>query len=289
MKNKHRLLPHEWIFGGYLAVMWLRLVLATGFGGRDALIYLAFIVADVVLIARCVRRESPLNWRLRLLFHPIAMNVFFMLSRTAVPAIHPQSEDNFLQAIDGMLIGRNLSLRLEPIVHPVLTEIFSLCYILFFPNLFLGMIYYFVGDLETLKRFFTGLFSLYGFGLLGYSLLPALGPWLAMADQFRVPLEGWWITRWNARMVSIGTTHVDVFPSLHCAVSSFILFFDRRHKPWRFRLYLVPCVGLWCSTIYLRYHYLIDVLCGFALAAFCLWLVKRFANDGSQHELPAEI
>jgi len=26
---------------------------------------------------------------------------------------------------------------------------------------------------------------------------------------------------------------------------------------------------------YLRYHYFIDVLCGFALAAFALWLANR--------------
>src|SRR5208282_3286332 len=96
------------------------------------------------------------------------------------------------------------------------------------------------------------------------------------------PLDGWWITKWNAAIVAAGSNKVDVFPSLHCAVSSFLLFFDRRHRPWRFKLYLVPAIGLWLSTIYLRYHYLIDVLCGFALAAFALWLAGRYPRNADR-------
>jgi membrane-associated phospholipid phosphatase len=72
---------------------------------------------------------------------------------------------------------------------------------------------------------------------------------------------------------------VDVFPSLHCAVSAFFLFFDLLHRRWRFWLYLVPCVGLWLSTIYLRYHYFIDVICGFVLAAFALWASEKRSSD----------
>lgn len=130
-----------------------------------------------------------------------------------------------------------------------------------------------------LRKFVTGLFTIYGLGFLGYTLLPARGPVYALADQFTVPLHGWWITRANAAIVARGSNGVDVFPSLHCAVSSYFLFFDRRHRPWRFKLYLVPCVGLWISTIYLRYHYGVDVLGGFALSAFALWLTKYYPRD----------
>lgn len=275
MKLRLSLLPHEWVFGVYLASMWLRLVFHTGFFGRDSLIYLTLIIADAILIIRCLRSETNPNWRLRLLFHPVAMNVCYAVSRTAVLAVHPQLTDSLLQSIDQTLIGTNLSVRLDPSVHPLLTEFFSLSYLMFFPNLILGMIYYFIGDLALLKRFFAGLFTIYGVGLIGYSLLPALGPYLAMPEQFRTPLEGWIFTRWNAQLVRVGSNGVDVFPSLHCAVSSFILFFDRRHKPWRFRLYLIPCIGLWISTIYLRYHYFIDVLAGFALSAVGLWIARQ--------------
>ena len=281
MKIGLTILPHEWIFGGYLLSMWLRLLSGTSPGSRDTLLYLALIVANVALIVHCMRNGSTRNWRLRLLFYPIAMNVCYMVSRTAVPAIHPVLEDARLQSIDRAMIGTNLSIRAQAIVHPALTEVFSICYILFIPALLAGMIYYFVGDLEVLKRFFTGLFTLYGIGLFGYSVVPALGPWLAMSDEFTVPLRGWLITDWNAEMVRTGSNRVDVFPSLHCAVSSFILAFDYRHRRWRFWVHLVPCVGLWISTIYLRYHYCIDVLCGFALSAVSLWVVHLYSRRHS--------
>jgi membrane-associated phospholipid phosphatase len=232
--------------------------------------------------------DTALRWRIGLLFYPVAMNIIFQNMKTMVPEIHPERLDAWLQEVDGRMIGTNLSLRLEPLVHPLLTELFSLCYFLFFVYLLFSLIYYFAGDVGVLKKFVIGLFTIYGIGFLGYSWVPAAGPWHAMADQFKIPLEGWWITRLNAAVVARGSNGVDVFPSLHCAISCFFLFFDRRHRPWRFRLYVVPCVGLWISTIYLRYHYAVDVICGFALAGTALWLANRFPlenKDQTQHNL----
>jgi membrane-associated phospholipid phosphatase len=176
--------------------------------------------------------------------------------------------------VDAQIIGTNLSLRFQPFVQPVLTEFFSLCYFLFFIFLLLSFVYYGAGEIGLLKKFTSGLFTLYGVGFIGYTLLPAAGPWVALAGQFETPLTGWAVTRLNDAVVRAGSNGVDVFPSLHCAVSTYLLFFDRWHRRWRYRLYLVPCVGLWISTIYLRYHYFIDCVCGFALAAAALWLVK---------------
>jgi membrane-associated phospholipid phosphatase len=277
--NPWRLLPHEFFFGLFLVVTWMRLGLAVGFLGPDALLYFVLIAVNVWVIWFCRSNGTPMRWRLGLLFYPLVMNVVFMHMKTAIPKIHPQRMDGVLRQIDQLGIGTNLSLRLQPLIHPAFTEFFSFCYILFFPYLLFSLIYYFCGDVALLKKFVSGLFTIYGIGFLGYSLLPAAGPYHAMADQFTKPLDGWWITKWNAAIVAAGSNQVDVFPSLHCAVSSFLLFFDRRHRPWRFRLCLVPAVGLWLSTIYLRYHYFIDVVCGFTLAALALWLANRYPRN----------
>jgi membrane-associated phospholipid phosphatase len=289
--NQGRLLPHEFFFGLFLLVTWVRLGFAVGFLGRDALLYFTLIAVNVWAIWFCRSNSTSIRWRIGLLFYPLAMNVVFMHMKTAIPKIHPQRMDAALQHIDQLGIGTNLSLRLQPLTHPALTEFFSFCYILFFPYLLFSLIYYFCGDVALLKKFASGLFTIYGIGFLGYSLVPAAGPYVFLADQFTKPLDGWWITKWNATIVSAGSNKVDVFPSLHCAISSFLLFFDRRHRPWRFKLYLVPAVGLWLSTIYLRYHYFIDVVCGFALAAVALWLANHYPRnadcDGALPTTPA--
>ena len=282
------LLPHEPVFGLFLVLTWLRLAHGGGLARPDSLAFLALIFVNAALIAWCSAAETPLRWRLRLLFYPLAMNAAYLLMRTAVPAFHPGLEDAALQTVDGWLAGGNLSLRLQPLVCPPATEVMSFCYILFMPYLMFSMLWYFLGDLKTLKRFYAGLFTLYGLGFLGYSLVPALGPHLAMADRFTASLNGGWITALNAKMVLTGSNRVDVFPSLHCAVSSYFLFFDRKHKPLRYKCYLVPCAGLWLSTIYLRYHYFVDVVCGFGLAAFSLWMAERLTLE-EDHVAPAQV
>lgn len=282
------LLPHEMVFGAFLLVTWARLVAAVGPFGRDALVYAVFLAANVAVVAACLRRPTDRRWRHRLLYYPIAMNLVFLHLKVAVPHFHPGREDALLQAADRWLIGGNLSLWLQPHLNPFVTEFMSCCYFLFLPYLLFSFLLYLLGELDLCRRFYLGLFTIYGLGFFGYTLVPAGGPYLAMTDQFTVPLRGWWFTPWNAAFIARGSNGVDVFPSLHCAASLFMLLFDRIHMRWRFRLYLVPCVGLWASTIYLRYHYLVDVLVGFPLGAFALWVAERWRPAPAAVDAPGK-
>lgn len=269
------LLAHEWLFGGYMLAMALALSFASGPLDPLTLSYLAGVLVALAMLGLNSRLPGNATWRMRLLFYPLAMNVYFQLMRSAVPAVHPAKLDDVLHQIDRMLLPDTPALLLQPLVTPWATELFSACYILFFPYLTFSLIAYAIGDLTRLRAFTVGLFSLYGIGFLGYVLVPAGGPYLALADQFTTPLVGGPITGWNAAVVAAGSNGTDVFPSLHVAISTFLLGFDFRHKRWRFWAYLLPCFGLWLSTFYLRYHYLIDVISGFALAALALWLAER--------------
>jgi hypothetical protein len=270
-----RLLPHEMLFQAFLIITWLRLVWSSGFTNPAALAYLGGVLLAVALIVFSAWTKGQLSWRLRLLYYPIAMNVAYMKMAPVVEKIHRGPlDDALLRSVDARLIGENLSLRLESIGRPLFTEPLSFCYMLFIPYLTLSMFWYFCGSLPLLKRFYLGLFSVYGIGFLGYTFVPAAGPYIAMASEFHGPLTGGLFTQLNAAMVSYGSNHVDVFPSLHCAISSYMLFFDRWYRRWRFRIYAVPCIGLWISTIYLRYHYFIDLVAGFALAGFALRLAR---------------
>jgi len=273
---ERRILVHEAVFGAFLLVMWLRLVVAAGLLAPASLVYLAAIAVNTALIGWTLRQPTLLRWRLRLAFYPLAMNALFQHMRTAIPTVHPERLDGQLLALDRWLLGETPALALEPLVRPWLTDVMSFCYFLFLPYLAFSMLYYFVAPPALAQRFWAGLFTLYGIGFLGYSLVPAAGPWVYMAGDFAVPLSGGWVTDLNARVIGAGSNGVDVFPSLHCAVSAYCLFFDWRHKRWRFAVYVLPCVGLWLSTVYLRYHYFIDLVAGFALAAAALAVARRF-------------
>ena len=274
-RPRSKLLPHEWFFGAFLVIQWLRLVVARGPLDPHALLYAGLLVCNGLVISRCLRQETNLRWHVRLWFYPVAMNVAFVTMGEVVDKISPWRSDAALASIDRAVFGDLLSAKAQVIVTPVLTEVISFCYVLFFPYLMLSWFYCAWRGLPLLRRLMSGMFTIYGIGFLGYSFVPAAGPYLAEPGSFTVPLTGWAVTKFNAAVVASGSNGVDVFPSLHCAVSAFLLFFDRRHSPWRYHLYLVPCAGLWFATIYLRYHYFADVVAGFALAAFALHLSNR--------------
>jgi len=272
------LLPHEWIFGGFFLVQWLRLLWLDGPADPDACAYLALLLVNGAMLASCGWHPTPARWQVRLWFYPVVMNLVFFTMHSAILKVAPHPCDAALRAIDEWCFGALLSVRAQTIASPVLTEVMSLCYLVLFPYLLISWIDCARRGPHLLRRLSVGLFSIYGLGFLGYSLVPAAGPHLAFPDQFGGPLRGWAITAFNARVVAGGSNGVDVFPSLHCAVTAFLLHFDRRHSPRRFRWLVVPCAGLWLATVYLRYHYFIDVLAGFALAAFGCWLTDRRAE-----------
>ncbi|MEO5372200.1 MAG: phosphatase PAP2 family protein [Magnetococcus sp. DMHC-1] len=279
--NLSRPLPHEWSFGFLLLTLTLASLVNPHVTREDTRVFSALTCTALLLFLATRGRPGVMALRWRLVFYPLAMNMVFQQMRTALPAIHPVNRDSWLQALDGFLMGVTPSLAMEPWIHPWLTEGLSFCYILFIPYLLFSFVYYLFAPPETSIRFYSGLFTLYAIGFFGYLLVPAAGPWIAMADRFTTVLEGGWITRLNTAMVIQGSNRVDVFPSLHCAVSTYLLMFDRRFKPWRYKVYLVPCLGLWVSTLYLRYHYLVDIIAGFLLAVFCLNLAfsQRLSNN----------
>ena len=273
---KTKLLPHEWFFGAFMLVTWLRLVAKAGPRDPDALLYFSLLLVNAVLIVRCGAHATRSRWFARLWFYPIAMNIAFMTMGSTALKVVSHRHDAVLQQIDSALVGMTPSLHSQFLVAPWLTEILSFCYLLFLPYLLISILTYAWRGLPLFREVSVGLFTIYAVGFFGYSTVPAAGPYLAMGDQFTAPLTGWAITRFNAYVVARGSNGVDVFPSLHCAVSCFLLCFDRQHARARFRLCVVPCVGMWLATIYLRYHYLVDVIAGFALAAFGLWITARW-------------
>ncbi|MGH7371035.1 MAG: phosphatase PAP2 family protein, partial [Candidatus Methylomirabilales bacterium] len=61
----------------------------------------------------------------------------------------------------------------------------------------------------------------------------------------------------------------DAFPSGHTAIVLVVLFYARGFVRGLFWIFLPMVVALIFSTVYLRYHYVVDVLAGILLAALC--------------------
>ena len=66
------------------------------------------------------------------------------------------------------------------------------------------------------------------------------------------------------------------FPSLHAAVSCLSLYYAWKYCRWFFPILLVFVVGLLVATVYLRHHWVVDLLAGAALVPWVLWITPRF-------------
>ncbi len=254
-------LAHELAFGAFFALTSARLILAEGPTGALSLWFLG-------LLAACAAVSRLDSWRLRLSFYAVIVQGVFYWIRPAVEVLHPLRTDAALERFDLRLFGFNPNLALEALSRPLLSDVLSACYLLaFLPYIAFAFVAYYRGDLRTFKRFCAGLFTVYALGFLGYTLWPAVGPYAAMANRFRGPIVGGALTAWHHALVVGGTNGIDAFPSLHCALTAFVLFFDRTSAPRRFRLMFAPVALLWIATVYLRYHYVVDAAAGFVIAA----------------------
>lgn len=264
------ILPHEYGFFTLYLIIGVRLVLSSGNTAlRELLLWIAFAAASAGLVLLTRRWNTTSAWRFRLGAYLILMNAAYFRMAAVFAATHGVRHDALLQRADTLLFERPLPLWFDGIAQPGFSDLLSFCYFLLFPYILVSC----ARQLVRLRRapaearaFYSGLFLIYAIGFVGYLFVPARGAWLDMAPAFRHPIAGGWITSLNQQIVERGSNRVDVFPSLHVAVSAFILFFDRRFAFWRYRIYLPAAIGLWISTVYLRFHYGVDVLAGALLA-----------------------
>ncbi len=269
-------LPHEWSFGAFLVITWARLAAAAGIANAHSLLFLGCILALAGVSAWAHRSPTGWRWRVRLLAFPAVMGVTFYALGSAVPLLTARRFDGLLLHWDDALFGTTPAVSYQSWSQPWLNDLLMLGYLFFFVHLVVVPGLYCARDLARFRQCIVGLLSLYGVGFLSYTLLPAGGPHRWMA--FDVPLSGLMVLPLTLDMVNAGSNGVDVFPSLHVAVSVYLLVFDWWHARARFWIVLVPCVLLWFSTVLLRFHYFVDVIGGVALAVLGLVVAARFAK-----------
>lgn len=196
-----------------------------------------------------------------------------------LPAVNPRALDEQLYELDLWLFGAEPAMLLDRFVTPATTEWFAFFYYSYFFLLVSHVvpIVFFGRNARLLGEFAFGMVFVTAVGHLMYTLVPGFGPHRAFADAFSQPLpDGLW---WGLvlDLVNQGGAQKDIFPSLHTAIPTFLLlysFHNRHAAPFRWTWPVVgfATVNIIIATMFLRWHYFIDVLAGLALAAAAHWL-----------------
>lgn len=234
--------------------------------------HLACFLAVVLLLIAASRFEG-LPWQYAHAWYPLAVIPFlFRELHFLVPAVNPTDVDDLLIRADLVLCGVHPTLAIEAWIWPPAVEVLQVVYALFyFIPVALGIVLWrrkmWSAFAESQWAIVLGFLSSY----LGYLMVPALGPRFSQCP----PPSGLWAAAWIQNTINdLELEMRDCFPSGHVEVSLLTLWCAYRfHRPTAW--VLTPVVtALVLSTVYLRYHYVVDVLAGVVWAVAVAWTVK---------------
>lgn len=185
--------------------------------------------------------------------------------------------DPWLIRIDLFLFGVHPTIWMEKWIVPWFTDIMSLAYVsyYFLPVVFVLTLYLKGRKLELDASIFILAFGYY-LSFIGYILFPAIGPRYTLDPLYSVPLEGSFITDFvRDTLNTLEHNKRDCMPSGHTQIVLMVLYLTRRYERFLFYLFFPIICGLILSTVYLRYHYVIDLFVGIALAISCAIIAPR--------------
>jgi membrane-associated phospholipid phosphatase len=201
----------------------------------------------------------------------------FNALRLLTAELCPNLADDRLIAIDRWLLGTDAGLLIERLAHPVLTRVMGWVYaaqLAVMPLLVLG--FYLQGRPAQSQRVALALLVICALGIAGYFLVPTVGPYVHQAKLFRGRLPG--ASASDPLMTFIDDARGvarDCFPSLHVGYVVISAIFLRQISRRAFIAYL-PFAGLVVlSTIYLRVHYVIDLVAGVPVGWAAVALAQR--------------
>ena len=207
--------------------------------------------------------------------------------------LRPNDYDQLLINIDRWLFGVDPTVFLYKFSHPVITEVLQIIYGMFyFLPIILGLVL--LKKRRLIEADFAIFTIIFGFFLsyIGYFALPAIGPRFTLHDfqNENAELPGLLLTNFlrevtnTVESIPPGTLNPenivqrDVFPSGHTMITLVVIYLSIKLKS-RSRFFLIPAGTLLIfATVYLRYHYVIDLIGGLVFMLFCVFTSPLIFN-----------
>lgn len=246
----------------------------------------ALMAVGLLLVAAAARREDRLPPALQFVvnFYPMAfIPVLYESLGPLISAARPVAKDSLLIAADRALFGTDPTVWLQRTIHPFLTDLFFISYLAYyFIAIALGIVFW-MRDRAVARRFIFTLSLAYVLSYAGYFAVPALGPRSALAARHRVPLDTTAISRAIASTLDeLEHTKFDVFPSGHTMVAVIVMIVAYQRARDTFWWFLPVAIGLIVSTVYCRFHYVVDLMAGALLAVIVVplgdWVYERWTG-----------
>lgn len=268
----------DWLVSIYMVLLWLFVAQGEGPRRDPALGWLTVdVVAFFVLLAVARARSTPTrvaNVAYRLALPGAIISTFTQL-HLILPSIRAATFDADIYALDKRLFGFEPAEAWDRFVTPATTEWFAFFYYLYFGIVLVHVLpmAIFERRMKVLRELSWGIFFVFCVGQLVYVAVPGFGPYRLLESRLAHPLEGpiFWPLVSETVASFDGAHRTDIFPSLHTAVPTFLTLFSFRHRKLSPFRYTWPVMGfvtvnIILATMFLRWHYLLDVIAGITLA-----------------------
>ena len=284
----------EWVALGYLAVSGALIAMfAENLAHPVKLIGVQALMAALILVLCRVEAQVAARavwpggafavkfWHFWRHWYPHLFFLFcFEELGKLVHLISPRWQDAKLIAADYWLTGVHPTVWLEQFATPARNDFMQFAYLTYFTYLLA------VGGVLYCRRDWRGYWSVMTYSAAGYAigyliaiLFPIESPWFSMSAAWHGPLQGGPVTATINFIEHYGRVRGAAFPSEHVAGSVAALWGAWRQRRWLFWV-MAPLVLCMCvSTVWGRYHYVVDVFGGMLTGTLGYviggWLMRR--------------
>ena len=238
------------------------------------------LVIAIVSSAHYARRSKRGRQALHLhAFLPVlVVPVLFDSLGDLIPWIWPRYIDEYLIRIDYALFGVHPTLWMERFIQPALTDLLQLAYVSYYIiPISLGITLAVRKKQEHFDEAVFGIILCFYLSYIGYLLFPAIGPRFTLDHLQTLGFQGSPMAEAIQNALNrLENTKTDAFPSGHTAVALITLYYARKCREDILFWMLLPVTSaLVFSTVYLRYHYVIDVIAGMLLTMITIYLAPH--------------
>lgn len=269
---------HDFAVFGYLLALNIVVIGTPPSPEHDACVartlgLMATLLITIVLVRGRILKHTwitALIYRIGI-YGPVQVSYFFL--KQILPLVNTRTLDQKLYAFDLNVFHVEPAMAWDKFVNPATSEWFSFFYFGYFLLMALHVVplLFFDRRKQLVGEFTFGMLVLFSMGHTLYMVVPGYGPYRAMADSFHNTFAPgtWHNLVMNA--VHSGGALMDIFPSLHTGAPTLIAFFSFRNRDKLAFKYTWPVVtfctaNIIVATMFLRWHYLVDVVAGFSLA-----------------------
>jgi membrane-associated phospholipid phosphatase len=247
----------------------------------DPLLLITFYVSLIflqILLIRTNNRGNLLKFTYDLLFPTACILLVFDSLERLIHCINPRDIDPLLIKLDYLLFNGYPTVMFENIMTPLLTDILQTAYSsYYFLPVTLGIVLKAKGDDKAFDRSLFLIMLCFYLSYIGYILMPAIGPRFTMNHLQHRDLEGLFIAAPIQEFLNrLEGVKRDAFPSGHTAIALTVVYLAWRFEKKLFAVFLPVTLTLIVSTVYCRYHYVVDVIGGMTLTLITIVLGEKY-------------